>query len=128
MLEAGGVGGVTGNGNANLFQLHNCNAFRHIVSTVAFYVSTGAIGIRRFADHLHLLGVRIKFCLYISKAVDSGNDERSVFAKTVQDNPQGLFTYFIGVQCNFNSAFRSSKRLMTSQEAEAVRLDRKSVV
>ena len=36
VLEARGVGGVTGNGNAYLFKLHYSNALRNVICAVAF--------------------------------------------------------------------------------------------
>ena len=56
MLEAGGVGGVTGNGNVNTLVTHNSNAFTDVVTAVAVNGSTLAIGVRkgRGAESWHL--------------------------------------------------------------------------
>ena len=42
VLEAGGIGGVAGDGNGNVFKLHNGNAFGNGICAVALYLCAAA--------------------------------------------------------------------------------------
>ena len=42
MLEAGRVGGVAGDSNADLFKLHDCNALGNIVCAITSYLCSVA--------------------------------------------------------------------------------------
>ena len=86
MLEPGGVGGVTGYGNAYVFKLHNFHAFGNIVGAIALYGSTGTVGEGGFGYHLNGLGDVVKFGFNVGKAVYTGNYVSGVFAKTVEYN------------------------------------------
>ena len=114
MLEPGGVGGVAGDGNADFLQLHDGNAFGNVIRAIAFYICTGAVGEGFLADNFDFLGVGVKLGFHIGEAVDAGNDISRVFAQAVQDNPQGFFPDFVGVQGDFDSAFRSREGLVAS--------------
>ena len=83
MLEAGGVGGVAGDGNADLLQLHDGDAFGNVVRAVALDVRTGAVGVGLLADDLDFLGVGVKLGLDVGEAVDAGDDEGGVLAQAV---------------------------------------------
>src|SRR5699024_7470264 len=120
MLETGWVGGVTGDGNVNLFLLHNSDAFLNVVAAVASYVCLVAVRECNLTDNAQLAGEVVVFCLNIGKAVDSGDDVSSIFAQTVEDNAQRRFSCFVGGSYDTNSAFSSCERFVTSQEAEAV--------
>src|SRR5699024_9672851 len=54
VLEAGGVGGVTGDGNVNTLVLHDGNAFQNVVSAVALNSSALAVGESLGLDNLQL--------------------------------------------------------------------------
>ncbi len=120
MLETGGVGGVTGDGNADLFEFHDSNAFRNVIGTVATNGSTCALGVRNFFHDLYGFGVRIEFGLYVGETVDTGNDHSGVFAETVQDNAKGIDSDFVGVQCDFDSALCGCEGFVTGKEAETL--------
>ena len=109
VLESGGVGGVTGDGNADLLQLHDGNAFRYVVSAVAADLCASAVRERDLADDLDRLGVGIEFGLHVGEAVDAGNDVCGVLAETVKDNAQGLYSYLVGVESDLDSALGSRK-------------------
>ena len=89
MLEAGGVGGVTGDGNVNTLVTHDSNTLADVVTAVA--VDGGALAIRvgDLVHDLQLAGVVVELGLNVSEAVDTGDDLSSVLAQAVQDNTQG---------------------------------------
>ena len=61
MLETCRVGGVTGNGNAYVFELHYSNAFGNVVCTVALNSRHGDRWNKRASsNNLYAFGVRIK--------------------------------------------------------------------
>ena len=60
VLEAGGVGGVTGDGNANVLQLHDSNALGNVVGAVALNVCTGTLGVSLLVNDLDFLGEGIE--------------------------------------------------------------------
>ena len=121
MLESRGIGGVARNGNADLFQLHDRHAFGNVVRAIAFDLCAGTVGKRLFVDHIHRFRRMIERRFHIGKAVDSRNNIRRVFSKTVQNNPQGIFSDFIRVLSDRNSAFGGGKRFVPREEAEAFR-------
>ena len=120
MLESGRVGGVTGNGNVYALFPHDCNTFCYVICAVAVNLGAKAFGIRFPEYFLQLAGVIVHLSLYISKAVDSGNDLCSILAKTVQDNAQRFLTNLVCLLSNTDSTLCCCKGLMTCQEAEAV--------
>ena len=122
VLESGRVRGVTGDGNADVLELHDCNAFRNVICAVALNVRTRAVGISLFADNLNFFCVRIELGLNIRKAVDSGDDERSVLAETVEDNTQRLRSDLVRVQSDLDSTLSSREGLVASEECEALGL------
>ena len=122
MLEAGGVGGVARNGNVDLLEVHNGNAFTDVIRTVAADVGALAFGIADLADDLQLTGEVVKLSLYIGKAVDTGDDLSSVFSKTVENNAKRLFAHFVGIADNTDCAFSCCKGFMSCKESKALRL------
>ena len=125
MLEAGGVGGVAGDGNIHALMPHDGHAFAHIIRAVAANLRTLAVGIRGLIDD----GQRVIFLdvgrevvilgLHIGKAVDAADDHGSVLAKTVEDDAQRGLADLVGVAGDADRALSSGKRLMTGQEREA---------
>ena len=97
MLESCRVGGVAGDGYANIFKLHDSNAFGNVVSAVALNSSSRTVGICGFGNYLNFFSVGVEFGLNICKAVDSGDDESSVLAETVEDNAEGLYSDLVCV-------------------------------
>ena len=83
MLETGGVGGVSGDGNVNALFPHDGNALADIVGAVAVYLGAESVGVGLSPELLHLAGVVVHLSLHIGEAVDSGNDLRRVLAETV---------------------------------------------
>ena len=100
--------------------VHDSHAFTHVISTKTADSRAFALGIRNFPDDMQLPGLIIKLGLYISKAIDTGNNLGRVFTQAVQDNTKGNLTCLIGVPDNADSPFGSSKRFMPCQEAEAL--------
>ena len=90
VLETGGVGGVTGDGDVNAFLVHDGNALTDIVSAVAADVRTFTLGVTNLTDDLEFAGVVVKLGLNIGEAVDTGDNLGSILAETVQDDAQGL--------------------------------------
>ena len=80
VLESGGIRRVTRDGYAYVFEFHYRYAFGYIIRAVTFYVRSRALGIRYFFYDFYFFRVRIEFRFYVSEAVDSRNDERSVFS------------------------------------------------
>ena len=122
MLEARGVGGVARNGDADLLELHDGNAFGNVVHAVALDLGAGAVRIRHFLGDGDRLGIGIEHRFDIGESVDTRDDERRVLAEPVQDDAQGIFTDFIRVHGDGDRTFRSRKGLMSREEAEAIRL------
>ncbi len=90
MLEACRVGGVSGDGYADLLKLHDRNALGNVIGAVAADSRTGTVGVSGLADDLDFLGVGIELGLYIGEAVDSRNNEGCVLSETVKDNAERL--------------------------------------
>ena len=90
VLEASGVGGVTGNGNVNTLEVHDGNTLTDVVTAVAVNSSALALGVSDLVDDGQLAGVVVKLGLNIGEAVDTGDDLCSVLAQAVQDDTQGL--------------------------------------
>ena len=120
MLEAGRVGGVAGDGNINLLQMHDSYTLWNRVSTIALNLGARTIRIRNLFYNVNLASLVIILGLNIGKAVDTGNNLGSVLAKTVQDNPERVLTNLVGSLSNTDSTLSSCKGLMTSQECEAL--------
>ena len=120
MLESCWVSRVTSDGNANLFKLHNCNAFENIISTVAFNFSFFTVRESNFSNNFDFIISKIVICFYICETVNSGNDISSIFAKTVKDNTERLCSNFVSTLCNTDSTFCSSETFMTCEEAETI--------
>ena len=98
MLESGGVGGVTGDRNADMLLLHDSNTLGNVVGAVALNVGSGALGEGLLLENGDRLGVGIEGGLYVGKTVDSGNDHSGILAKTIQNYAQGLYANLICIQ------------------------------
>jgi len=122
MLESGGVGGVTGDGNANVLQSHDSNALGNVVSTVATNGSTGTVRICGLVNNAYFLGSVVKLSLYVGKAVDTGNDHSGILAETVKDNAKRLVTNLVSVKSDLDSTLCCCEGLVTCKEAEALSL------
>ena len=120
VLETGGVGGVTGDGNLNTLSLHDSNAFQNVVGAVALNSSALAVRVRDGLDDLQLAGGEVVVGLDIGEAIDTADDLSSVLAQAVQDNTQGLLTDLVGGTGDADSTLSSSEGLMASQEGEAM--------
>ena len=120
MLEAGGVGGVAGDGHVHALMVHDGHALADIVGAVAADVGALALGVADLADDLELAGVVVELGLDIGEAVDTGDDLGSVLAEAVQDDAQRLFTGLIRVLDDADGALSGRKRLVACEEAEAL--------
>ncbi len=89
MLEADGVGGVTGDGALHVLHLHDGNAFHNVVSTVALDGCALTLGEGDLLDDSQGLGGDVVLSLNIGEAVDTRNDVSCVLAQAVQDDAQG---------------------------------------
>ena len=70
VLEAGGVGGVAGDGDVDALEVHDRHALSHVVRAVAADVGTLALGVADLTDDLQLTGVVVELGLHIGKTVD----------------------------------------------------------
>ena len=122
MLEAGRVSGVTGDGNADILELHDSNALGNVICAVALNVRARTLGVCGLGDDLYRLGVRIKLGSYIGKAVDARNDHSGILTEAVEDNAEGLYADLVCVKSDLDSALCSCKGLVTCEEAEALGL------
>ena len=120
MLEAGRVRGVARNGHAHVLELHDRDAFRNVVRTVATDVRTGALGERLLLDDLDLLGLRVEDGLAVGEAVDARDDVRGVLAETVQDDLKVGLTDLVRVEGDLDRAFSRGEGLVTREEREAL--------
>ncbi len=118
MLEAGGVGGVTGDGDADILQLHDGHALGDIIRAIATDIGTGALGEGLFLDDRDGLGIGIKGGLDIGEAIDTCNDVSGILAQTVQDDTEGLGAHLVGVQCDLDRTFGSGEGLVAGEETE----------
>ena len=122
MLESGRVGGVAGDGDIHVLLPHDRNTLRYGVCAIAVDRSAYAVGVALAEDFLDGIGVRIILCLNIGETVDTGNDLRCVFSKSVQDDAQRLLTNLVCIGRNSDCTLSSREGLMTCKEAEALRL------
>ena len=122
MLESCRVGGVAGDGDADVLLLHDGNAFRNVVCAVAADVCAGSLGIRNALDFGDFFGVGIELGLNICEAVDPGDDPGSILSESVEDDLQGVLADLVGVQGDLDGAFRRREGLVSSEEAEAAGL------
>ena len=122
VLEAGGVGGVTGDGNLHAFLLHDGNAFQHVVGAVALNGGALALGEGLLTDDLQLAGGEVVVGLHIGEAVDTADDIGSVLAQAVQDNAQGGLAGLVGGAGDADGALSSGEALVASQEGKALGL------
>ena len=119
MLEAGRVRGVTGDGDVNVLQFHDGNAFLYGFSTVAANLGAEAIAVSDFLHYVYFVSLEVVFGFYEGETVDAADDLSSVFAEAVQDNAQGVLTNFVSRLCDTDSTFSSCEGFVTSQECEA---------
>ena len=120
MLEAGGVGGVTGDGNLNALSLHDGNTLQNVVGAVALDSSALAVGVGDGLDDLELAGGEVIVGLDVGEAVDTADDLGSVLAQAVQDDAQGLLADLVGGTGNADSALSGGEGLVAGQEGEAM--------
>ena len=122
VLEASGVGGVTGNGNVNTLFPHDGYAFAHVVGTVAVDLSAVTVAVGGACNLLELTGEVVELGLHVSESVDTADNLGGVFAESVEDNSQRLAAHFVGSAGYFDSAFGCGKRLVSGEESEALSL------
>lgn len=120
VLEAGRVGGVAGDGNADVLKLHDSHALGNVVCAVALDVRSRTVGISLLLGDGDGLGVGIELRLAVCEAVDAGDYHRSVLAEAVEDNSQGLGSDLVCVEGYFDSALSGGEALVTCEEAEAL--------
>src|SRR5699024_4063634 len=74
VLEAGGVGGVAGDGDLDALHLHDGNALQHVVGAVALGRGALALRVGHGLDDLDLAGLEVELGLDVGKAVDAAVD------------------------------------------------------
>ena len=124
MLEASRVRGVTSDGDINIFLVHDGNAFLHAVSAIAFNFSTDTLGISDLFYYIDFILRVIILGLYISKAVDAGNDLCSILAKTVQDDTELVLADLVGRLSDTDCTLSSCEGFVASEECEAASIFR----
>ena len=122
MLEAGRVGGVTGDGDVHALVLHDRNALEDVVCAVALNRCALAVGERLLFDNLQLVVEEVVIGLHIGEAVDSGDDVGSVLAQAVQDDAERLFAGAVRCLGNADCAFCGSEGLVACEERKALGL------
>ena len=122
VLEAGGVGGVAGDGHVHALVMHDGHALADIVCAEAADVGALALAVADLADDLQLAGIVVELGLDIGEAVDAGDDLGGVFAQAVEDDAQGLLAGLIGVVDDADGAFGGGEGLVAGQEGEALGL------
>ena len=120
VLEASGVGGVTGDGDVHAFLPHHCHAFAHVVGTVATDLGTRTIRERNFLDDVELAGEVIEFGFDVGEAVDTGDDVGCILTETVQADLEGFLTDLVGLHCDTDCTFSCCEGFVTCEEAEAL--------
>ena len=120
MLETGGVRGVSGDGYVYVLLPHDGYALAHVVGAVAVYLGTGAVGVSLAEYLLQLAGEVVVLGLYVCKAVDTGDDLRSVLSKTIQDYAQRFLANLVCLGSDSDSALSGCEGLVACQEAEAL--------
>ena len=121
MLEARRVGGVAGDGNAHVLELHDRDALGDVVGAVAVDLGARALGERLLGDDLDGFLRVVELRLHVGEAVDARNDVRGILAETVQNDAQVLAAHLVGVERDLDRAFGGRERLVTGEEREALR-------
>ena len=122
MLEAGGVGGVAGDGDVHLLVVHDGHALADVVGAVAADSSALAVGVGDLTDDVQLAGAVVELGLDVGEAVDAGDDLGGVLAQAVQDDAQGLGAGLVGVADDADGALGGGEGLVAGQEGEALGL------
>ena len=113
--------GISDDRHIDLFQLHDRNAFQHVVCAVALHGSAVAVGVLDLLDDVQLTCFKIVIGLYVSKTVDAADDLCRVFAKAVQDDMKRLFAGLVCSAGNADSAFGGGKAFVPCKERKALR-------
>ena len=119
VLETRGVRRVTRDRYVYAFVPHDGYTFAYVVGAIAFYFGAFALGVGNFTNYFQFARIVVELSLYVGETIDTRDDLCGVFAQTIEDTAQGLFTYFVGFGGNFDGTFGSGKRLVTGQEGEA---------
>ena len=113
MLEAGGVGGVAGDGHVHALVVHDGHALADVIRAVAANVGALRLGVADLPDDVELAGVVVELGLHIGEAVDAGDDLGGVLAQAVQDDAQGLLAGLVGVADDADRALSGGEGLVT---------------
>ena len=119
MLEADGVGGVTGDGALDVLLLHDGNALHDVVGAIALDGCTLAGGEGDLLDDGQSLGGDVILGLHISEAVDAGDDVSSILAKAVQDDAQGGLADLVCGAGDADGTLSGCEGLVAGEESEA---------
>ena len=121
VLETGGVGRVTSDGDVNVLLPQDSYTLTNIVGTIALNLQTARIvAVRNLLNHSQITSEVIELGLYIGETVNTADDLSSVLTKTVQDHAKGLLAHLVGHLSNLDGTLGSSEALVTSQESEAL--------
>ena len=119
VLEPDGIGGIAGNGNIHMLQLHHLNGLFDAGIAVDLDIGALAVGESLFAQDLQRLGGMVKGGFHIGKAIKAGQCVAGILAQTIEDDTQGIFTDLIGAADNADAALRRREGFVTGQKAEA---------
>ncbi|MPN33416.1 hypothetical protein SDC9_180903 [bioreactor metagenome] len=119
MLEAGGVGGVAGDGYIHVFMAHDGHAFVYIIRTVAAHVGPFALAEGLRGNNGKLIGKLVISGFAEGETVDPADDISRILAKTIQDDLKRILAYLVGRTGDADSTLRGGKAFMASQEGEA---------
>ena len=122
VLEPCRVGGVSGDGNADILKLHYRNAFRYVVRAVAVDSRAGAVRECLLLGDLYGLGIGIEFGLAVGEAVDAGDYIRGVLAEAVEYDAERFYSDLVRVEGDLYRAFGGGKGFVAGEEAEALGL------
>ena len=109
VLEAGGVGGVTGDGYIHVLLPQYGYAFADVVGTVAVDLGAGTVAVGLAAYDAELAGEVVELGLHIGEAVDAADDHGSVLAQAAEDAAEGLAAYLVSHLGDLDGAFGSSE-------------------
>ena len=96
VLEAGRVGGVSGNGDVHALEVHDSHALAYVVGAVAAYSAAYSVRVLGLADDVHLAGGVVELGLHVGEAVDAGDDLGGVLSEAVENHAEGLLAHLVG--------------------------------
>ncbi len=123
MLEARRVRGVARNGDVDVLEVHDGNAFLHGVRAVALDLRALRIAaVDDLVDDIDLVRLVVIVRHDVGEAVDAADDLRSILAEAVEDDAQLVLADLVRRLGDADRALSSREGLVASEEAEAASL------